>query len=84
MPKPTKVPTNKTLAATGGSAVGGAIAIITVYVIEQHWGKLPQTVVGAITALISAIVTLIAGWLMPHGANEVIMKDASGKMVSGR
>jgi hypothetical protein len=32
MPKPTNVPTNKTLAATGGSALGSGLAVIIVYV----------------------------------------------------
>ena len=84
MAQPTNVPTNKTLAATGGSVVGGALATIIIYFIEQHSGKLPDPVASAITVLMSAVVTFMAGWLTPHGANEVIMKDASGKSVSGR
>ncbi len=74
-PQQTNVPTNKTLAATGGSVVGAALATIIIYVIEPHSGKLPEAVSGAITVLMSATVTFIAGWLTPHGANEVILKD---------
>jgi multisubunit Na+/H+ antiporter MnhB subunit len=79
----TNVPTNKTLAATGGSVVGSAIATIVLYMVEQHWGKLPEAVSGAVTVLVTAIVTFIAGYFTPHGANEVVLQVA-GNLASGR
>lgn len=82
--QPTSVPTNKTFAAAGGSALGAAIATILLYLIEQYWGKLPETVSGAATILISVTVTFIAGFFVPHGANEGIMKDENGNVVSAR
>jgi multisubunit Na+/H+ antiporter MnhB subunit len=82
--QPTNAPTNKTLAATGGSAVGAAIATIILYLIEKKSGKLPEAVTGAITILISAGVTFIAGYFTPHGANEGVVKDEGGKVVSAR
>ena len=51
MAERTNVPTNKTLAATGGSVVGGALATIIIYLIERHSGELPQAVAGAVTVL---------------------------------
>jgi hypothetical protein len=83
MLKATNVPTDKTLAATGGSALGSALAIIIVYVIEQHSGKLPMAVASAVTTVISATVAFIAGCATPQGANEVIMQRANGNLVSG-
>lgn len=76
----TYIPTNKTLAATGGSVVGGSLASIIIYMIEQHSGApLPEAVSGAATVLVSAAVTFLAGWLTPHGANEHIMPESGKK-----
>lgn len=80
----TNTPTNKTLAATGGSVVGSAISTIVIYLIERKWGKLPEPVSGAIGILITAVVTFVAGYFTPHGANEAIIKNAAGQLVSAR
>ena len=80
-PQKTNVPTNKTLAATGGSIVGAAISTIVIYLIDPT-GKLPPSVSGAITVLVTAIVTFIAGYFTPHGANEGVVNGASVKLVS--
>jgi len=78
------IPTNKTIAATSGSVVGSAIATIVNYAVEQHWGKLPTEVSGAIAVLVTALVTFAAGYFTPHGANERLLTDASGSVVSAR
>jgi len=83
--QPTRTPTNKTLAATGGSAVGGAIATIVIYLIEQHSSKLPEPVAGAITVLIASAVTFLAGYLTPPGTSEGVVRDPeSGKALPAR
>jgi hypothetical protein len=82
--QPTNAPTKKTIAATGGTVVGGAIATIILYLIEKYWGKLPDTVSEAVTVLVSAVFTFSASYFTPHGAMEGIVKDASGRVMSAR
>ena len=47
-------------------------------------GKLPEPVSGAVTVLTTAAVTFIAGYFTPHSANEGVVRDARGKVVSAR
>jgi hypothetical protein len=71
------VPTNKAVAATGGSAIGAAIATLIVYWIDPT-NTLPGTISGAITTLVTATVTLVAAWVTPPGANEAVVNTADG------
>lgn len=82
--QPTNAPTNKTLAATGGSAIGAAIATIVLYL--TGWDKaLPPHVATAVTAVIAAAVAFISSYLTPHGPGEGIMRNSSsGRVVSVR
>ena len=82
--QPTTTPSNKTLAATGGSAVGAAVATIALFLIDPKGTKLPPTVSGSVTVLTTAFVTFIAGYFTPPGAGEGIVKSASGQAVSAR
>jgi hypothetical protein len=81
--QPTNLPTNKTVAATGGSAVGAAVATILLYLIDPK-SELPQAVQVAVTTLMTAIVTFIAGYWTPPGATEGVIRTAEGQVVMGR
>jgi hypothetical protein len=81
--QPTSVPTNKTLAATGGSAVGAALATILLYLIDPE-SKLPQPVQVAVTTLMTAAITFIAGYFTPPGAREAVVQTADGRFKAAR
>lgn len=76
-PVASRMPTNKAVAATGGSAVGAAISTLLVYGIELNHA-LPDTVSGAITTLVTAAVTLAAAYFTPPGTNETIILTPEG------
>ena len=80
---PTNAPTNKTLAATGGSAVGAAMATIILYFIDPN-SQIPQPVQVAVTTLLTAVVTFIAGYMAPPGATEGVIRTAEGQVVAAR
>ena len=72
--QPTYIPTNKTIGATVGSAVG----VIIVWLINEYL-RTPQTplpvgIEGAITVL----VTFALGYFVPHGARESILVTGDG------
>lgn len=81
----TGVPKNKVVAATGGAAVGSSIAIIVTWFVESGFAHLqiqvPQTVLEAITVLVTTIATFAAGYMVPPGANEgsIVTQDGSVK-----
>ena len=81
--QPTNTPTNKTVAATGGSVVGGALATIVLYLVDPQ-NTIPQPVQGAITTLAVAIVTFIAGYLTPPGSSEGVIRTVEGRVMSAR
>ncbi len=75
------MPTNKTLAATGGSVVGSALGTIVNYYMNVGLPPdhvTPQAVQGAITVLITAIVTFALGWLVPPGIGETEIQTPTG------
>lgn len=76
-PLPSAAPTNKAVAATGGSAVGAAIAILLLYAIDPA-GALPSAVSAAITTLVTAMATLGAAYFTPPGSNEAVVRTADG------
>ena len=79
----TSAPTNKAVAATGGSAVGAAISTIVLYLLDPN-GHLPQEVKVAITTLVTAIVTLAAAYYTPPGASEAVMQMPDGSITTAR
>ena len=81
--EPTNVPSQKTLAATGGSAVGSALATILLYWLDPS-SQLPPEVRTAVTVLISAAFTFLAGYITPPSSKEAVVKSASGKVMLGR
>jgi hypothetical protein len=71
-PQQTYVPTNKTIGATVGSALGVIVVwLINTYVVKE---PLPVGIEGAITVLI----TFILGYFVPHGAKETIIVAPDG------
>jgi hypothetical protein len=80
---PSNLPTNKTIAATGGSAVGAAASTIILYLIDPK-SQLPPPVQVAVTTLLTAFLTFIAGYLTPPGATEGVIRTAEGKVVVAR
>lgn len=79
---PSAAPTNKAVAATGASALGTALATIILYFAGGT--DLPENVQTAITALITAIVTLAAAYFVPPGSGEATMVTAQGRTVTAR
>lgn len=79
---PSSAPTVKSVAATGGSLVGGAIAILVLYL--TGWDKIPDPKVsGAIATLITAVVTFLGAYVVPPGAGEGVIV-ADGKTRTAR
>jgi len=76
---PTSAPTNKAVAATGGSAVGAAVSTILLYLLDPD-GHLPQEVKVAITTLVTAVVTLAAAYFTPPGASEAVIRAPDGSI----
>lgn len=68
----TAAPARKVVAASGGGAVGGAIAEVVVYVIER-WVALPANVEAAITVVIIALVAFGAGYLVPPAPDDRVV-----------
>ena len=79
----TLAPTNKAIAATGGSAFGAALATLLLYALDPAGDKLPPSVAGAVTTIVTALVTLAAAYFTPPGASEVVIARYDGSLVSG-
>lgn len=69
-------PTNKALAATGGSGLGAAIATIVIHIIRSQFGPIPDDVTAAIAVLVTAIVTGLAAYFTPPGPSDGIVAVA--------
>lgn len=82
-PTPTSAPTNKAVAATGGSAIGAAVSTIVLYLLDPN-GHLPQEVKVAITTLVTAIITLAAAYYTPPGASEAVVQAPDGSIKTAR
>lgn len=64
----------KVTAATGGAGVGGALAIVLIYVLERipAVGDLPAAVEAATVVLVSAALAFVAGYLKRDGSREEV------------
>jgi hypothetical protein len=76
------VPTTKTIAATGGSVLGGAITVLILF--WTGWDKLDPKVVGALTTLITGAVAFLSAYFIPPGAGEAVLLTIEGKSKTGR
>jgi hypothetical protein len=67
-------PTNKAVAATGGTAVGGAIATIVIHVLNGiTGGDISADLASAITTLVGVIVAGGAAYYTPPGARDGVV-----------
>ena len=82
-PIATSTPKNKVVAATGGAAVGAALAIILTWAIQKAGVDVPANVADALSVVITAILTFLSGWSMPPGAGEVNLMARDGSIASG-
>jgi hypothetical protein len=80
---PSSAPTNKAVAATGASAFGAAVAILVLYFLDKD-NHLPAEVRGAITTIVTAILTACAAYFVPPGSGEAVVVRPNGKVTTGR
>lgn len=80
---PSKAPTNKAVAATGGSAIGAAISTLVIFTLDPNH-QLPGEVTTAVTTLVTASVTLAAAYFTPPGANEAVAMTSDGPKTARR
>ncbi len=67
-------PTNKAVAATGGTAVGGAIATIVIHILNGLTGtEISPDLASAITTLIGVIAAGGAAYYMPPGTRDGVV-----------
>lgn len=80
---PTKAPTRKTVAATGGSLFGAAVATVVLYALDPSGKMFPPEIRAAITTIVTALVTLAAAYYVPAASDEAVLV-AGGKTLIGR
>jgi hypothetical protein len=75
--QPTNSPKNKVIAATGGAAIGSAVAVILTWIVTAAFTKvgisLPENVSNAFSVIFTTITTFLAGYYTPAGANEGVV-----------
>ena len=72
-------PTNKAVAATGGSAFGAAVSVLAIWLLRDEAGvAIPEQVQAAITTIITAILTLAAAYYTPPGSGEAVVMTPQG------
>ena len=79
IPVPTSVPKSKVLAATSGSAVGSAVAMMLLWVLQSFKITLPAEMSDALSVLITSGVAFVSGYFMPPAASEanVVQQDGT-------
>lgn len=82
MATPTTAPTKKVVAATGGAAVGPALALLICWGANHflHAG-IPDDVQDALAIVASALISFVAGYYTSPDANETVT-SIDGKMLS--
>lgn len=78
---PTSAPQRKVLAATGGAAVATAVATLVLWGLDPA-STLPPGVREAISTLVVAVFTFLAGYFTPPGAAETAVRTEDGRTVS--
>ena len=80
---PTKAPTRKAMAATGGSVFGAAVGTLVLYALDPAGTAMPPQIRAAVTTIVTAIVTLAAAYFMPAASDEAVTM-VEGKTRIGR
>jgi hypothetical protein len=79
---------NKVWGATGGTAVGGAVATLVVWWLDANHvltaGDLPETIKGAVATLVTTAFSFLGGYYTRPGSDEIVTRDAGGSPASGR
>src|SRR4051812_12784557 len=73
----TPSPQKKVIAATGGAAVGSALATLILFLLKRIFGEanVPAEVSGALNVIFTSIFTLSAGYYTPPAASEGTIVD---------
>lgn len=75
---PSLAPTNKAVAATGGSAFGAAVTTIVIHVLQGFGLTVADDLQAAITTIVTALVTLAAAYFTPPGSAEAVVVTPDG------
>lgn len=82
----TSAPKNKVVAATGGAAIGSAIAVVITWILTsilEHFAvKIPVDVTTAISSIFTTLTAFLAGYYTPPGANEGVVTMPDGTVKS--
>ena len=78
----TGIPKQKVIAAAGGSGVATALALILLYALQSAGVSLPDNIRDAVTTVIVAVLTFLAGYVCPPGASEGSTRDSTGAVKS--
>ena len=78
----TGAPRQKVLAAAGGSGVATAAVVLLTYVLSSAGITFPSNVQDAVSTIVVAALTFLAGYLCPPGASETSIRDSGGAMKS--
>ena len=82
--KQTAAPRQKVVAAAGGSVFGSTISVILLWIFDsamKYIGvTIPIDVSNAFTAIVTGIFTFSAGYYMPPGASEAVIKADDGSL----
>ena len=82
--KQTAAPRQKVVAAAGGSVFGSAVSVILLWIFDSVMNvigvTLPPDVSNAFTAIVTGLFTFSAGYYMPPGASEVVVKADDGSL----
>lgn len=78
-PQVTAQPTPKVLGATGGSAVGTAIATLITWALNNYHvlssQALPSEVLTSVTVIVTAIVTFLAGYYVRPSPTQTVIQQ---------
>lgn len=70
VPSQTNTPKNKVLAATGGAAVGSAVAVVLIWAIQKAGIEVPANVADALSVILTAILTFVSGMVHATWSRE--------------
>ena len=76
-------PTNKAVAATGGSAFGAAITTLVIHSLPGCIDYSPE-VKAALATIVTALITGLAAYFTPPGAAEAVFRAIDGTPISGK